>query len=1080
MNPLVFQLRPFVRKRKTSADLVFKVKVTNFIQSSETSSKVKMRNLILKSWYMACTIFCLYSLNTVIEERYQVAILAGDPNRTDLFITLACQDISKFKIRKNEIHSEKLKDELAKQINRKKYLTVYHLKVKERILNRLQTGHYVIFKGLFCVFLNEEEERGVMRKTLSEPVFFAFKRSTLDFAQMASWSSSFGQLTVQMRGPPYSNCSESNGKFACLNECFKARFRLARYFFWSNETKPIHLSLSTNRTIETSERSCFEKCWRENCEIVQFIPAFEKPRTIRLESQFKLSGFDFWIQFIGLVCSFANISLNQFTSLLIKSAVFKVKRRRVRVGLLCVKWAILFLSLTYCGYLYTSMVLKHQAEERNPNRKEIMRNLIKQNTLRLAICVNIEGYFPHAYLTNGYSHSLDINHLNKTMSEIEKATDNALDDYLQGIHLNYQGRLFRVNYIPEPKVLFRKDIHMYRCFTLSIRPDYQLMPTNPKLTVKFRGEHEHKLYLLTENENLNGGTFEYTSRSAFMKRVIRRLKSNGRCVKYRERYGNCTSRLHCVERCINKEAHEVFKKIAIGVAVMDKDQFSLEEWTAPYPLDISNGGRKNKIYLNLSSRCVEKFQDQPCTEFVFDETVDIVPIDVKTKEIDLLLDVELSIEEFTWFNLLLNLLNIQSIFFGMTVLKFLTMLYSLFKPKLGIRNEKIVSFLMYLLCSIGFTWHTYHILDRSINEQLSYVPNYEVAKQVRMPVVVFCVPIEEKLIDKNQQLTGHYLEQVTSHMSSEGVFQSIIYMNESIQWTPLNLSLVERFFFMHSKCFNITINREYDRRQLYFSTDNQVLKVNFGKWFWNQKSKDKTVFFMTKTNETAVSNVLDLVYHLPKNRYSAEQSQLTVSNEDQLRFMKRFFSASYEDDFGDLDRQLPELNGSEFRFRTFKVPVEEDDFDFELKDDLFDQLFTQIKNETTYNFLDDSDYQQAFVYNQLKKVDFSESLHHFTFSLALIKRTVCAKNDENVAKLVLNLLNTLFIWFDLGILDLHPIFILSHDYLLIYLYLHWPLYLLNQITRFVLFSHRWLKKFESPLYKRLDADKRNSTPAPRV
>ena len=416
----------------------------------------------------------------------------------------------------------------------------------------------------------------------------------------------------------------------------------------------------------------------------------------------------------------------------------------------------------------------------------------------------------------------------------------------------------------------------------------------------------------------------------------------------------------------------------------------------------------------------------------------------------------------------------------MTVLKLLRMLYEFIKPNLRkLRNEKIALFLIYLLCSIGFTYHTYRILLLSINEELTYSPDYEIVNRTRMPVLVFCLQVDEKLIDANHQLTGNYLEQLTIDMTAESVFERILYLGESNGWTSFNLSLVERFFLLHFKCFNISIDLDYDRKHFYFSENRQlatVLKVNFTNKFLNQKRK-KTIFFMTKTNETTgFSNVANLVYDFKYggrsyDKFSAEKSELTIKYEDRFSFIKRLLSTPYGDDFNDLDKQLPELNSGEISFRTLKVPVEKEDFDFELRGDLLDQLFIQInQTETTRNWLDSLDHQQTFVFNQLKQVELTNLYDSdFTFSLALIKKTLSAKNEENLAKLVLNLLNVLFLWFDLAILDLHPIFILAHDYLLVYLYLHWPIYLFNKITQFLLFCHRWLKKFERPLYIRLNA-----------
>ena len=1038
--------------------------------SFETSSEVKMKIFILKLWYLVCAIFCVFSLNTLVKERYEVAILVGDPSKVDPVIILACQKLDSLKIEKTTILLEELRSDFFHYFNRSKYPSLWgedsniH---KKKVLNRLETGQYYILNGLFCIHSKDEWEASSICPIQSKPVFLAFKKSTLDFAQKTNdLSDSFDLLSVQKKGPPYSNCSESNERFRCLNECFKEKFRLVRYFYEGNETGPIHLKPETNETLE-NEKSCFEKCWRENCEILQFIPKSEvrSSRTSAFEARPKQSEFEFWVQFIGLVCSFANVSFNQLVSMTTKFTISKVKRRRVRIGLFCLKWAILFLTLIYCGYLYTSMVQKHQAKEKTPSRKEITRNHIKQKVVRFAICVKINSYLTRDYFLN-------INRLNKTMSAIEKTTDRALDDHLEGIHLNYQGRKFRVNYILEPKALFTKSWDgLKRCFILRILPDYQLMSSNPKFTIKFKN-NDHKLYLLTKKESLSEKSLEYKPKKRFMKRVVKRLKQSGKCVNYRERYENCTSRLHCLDSCINRKALEKFEKILIDKGVVDKDQFSPREWGTTYPMEIPSYGPNSTIHKNLNDECKKKFQDKPpCVEVTFKETLEIISPGLNTIEIDLFLDVQLSIEELSWFKLLLDILNIQSIFFGMTVLKLLKMLYRFLKPNFRMKNEKIVQCLIYLLCSLGFTYHTYRIFEMSINGELTYTPDYEIVNKVQMPVMMFCLPVNEKLIDRNHQLTGYYLEQQTSHMTAENMFKSITYLDETNEWIPFNFSLMERFFFLHFKCFRITIDREYNRMHYHFSKSSlalKVLKANFNHKFINSE-KGKTVFFMTKTNETTgFSNIANLVYDFSSTRYSAEQSELTVTYEDRFSFIKRLLSTHYEDEFSDLDGELPEQKSSRFSFRTLKVPVEEEDFDFELGDDLFDQLFTRIKTETTSNLLNNLDYQQTLVFNQFRRVDlYSDS--DFTSNLPLTKKTLSAKNEENLAKLVLNLLNVLFLWFDLGILDLHPIFILAHDYLLIYLYLHWPVYLLTQITRFLLFCHRWLKKFEKPLFKRLDS-----------
>jgi hypothetical protein len=248
-------------------------------------------------------------------------------------------------------------------------------------------------------------------------------------------------------------------------------------------------------------------------------------------------------------------------------------------------------------------------------------------------------------------------------------------------------------------------------------------------------------------------------------------------------------------------------------------------------------------------------------------------------------------------------------------------------------------------------------------------------------MLAFCRQIDQKLIDRN--------------MTAESVFKNIIYLNEFNEWTQLDRSLVEPFLFMHLKCFRIRIDQEYDRRHFHFSTHSQllkVLKVNFTE----TAKKSPPVYLMTKANETTEFSNIGNLYFVYNQKYSAEQSILTIKYEDRLGFIKRYLSASDEDVFSDSDRQF----------------------------------ISQVHNV-----------------NQLKISDGYGFSSQLIFSLSLVKKTLSARNE---AKFLLGLLNVLF-WFDLSILDLHPLFVYLYDYLLVYLYLHLPVYLLGKLNQFLLF-----------------------------
>ena len=166
------------------------------------------------------------------------------------------------------------------------------------------------------------------------------------------------------------------------------------------------------------------------------------------------------------------------------------------------------------------------------------------------------------------------------------------------------------------------------------------------------------------------------------------------------------------------------------------------------------------------------------------------------------------------------------------------------------------------------------------------------------------------------------------------------------------------------------------------------------------------------------------------------------------------------------------MQSNEYNLRTLHLPIEKEHFSVELQEDLFEQLYSLQTGRNKPAHLD----QQVFAPNHFR---YDTSRPEFTFNLLFLQRIVFSTNEENFGKLILGLLNVLSIWFDLGILDLHPIFILSHDYLLVQLYLHLPVYLFNKFTQVLTFCDKWLKKFEAPLYERLKRRKRKIPRKPR-
>ena len=371
-------------------------------------------------WHFVCLVFGVFSLDTLVEESHEV--IYEEKNETGDFQYLACTELNWIPDLNKTIDLEKLRDDLCSRFNSSidSFWRRYNPRMFEKLaLNQTKLGSYLILNGKICFTANDRKELEDIDGFFSPKAeLFAIEKNTFDFFRMNYPEDQIDQLTVLKKPHPYSDCDQSNRRFYCLNDCFRRSSRLARYFYHSNETGTIQLNYSDrNETIKENEKICFENCGRENCKMNQLISNswVKNPKTEKFEAQPKLSEFDYWRQFIGLVCSFAGLSLHELTTIAIEFIASKV-RRKVKIGLFYLKWSILFLSLASFGYLKIQTIIRHQDTRSNLIEKET-RYFVQPKIIQFAICVDLKGY------------------ANKTMMEIEKKTDGALVDALGSTQL---------------------------------------------------------------------------------------------------------------------------------------------------------------------------------------------------------------------------------------------------------------------------------------------------------------------------------------------------------------------------------------------------------------------------------------------------------------------------------------------------------------------------------------------------------------------------------------------------------------------------------------------------------------------
>ena len=1023
---------------------------------------------IIQLWPIPVLLFCFYCLYTLVADSYEV--LYQKRNVTDQLQFLGCVGLSDLFPDKTEIDLSELRDDLYAHFNSLEddpfeWRSDNPIRFEELILNRSKSGGYLVFNRRVCFIANDRRELLHIDMFLAssyEPVLLIMKNDAFNFVRITSPGEQVDQLTVRKMGLPYSDCDQRNLQFLCLNECFRGRFRLSRYFYHSNETGLILLHFSeSNRTIQENERTCFGKCKQESCKLVQLVQVDESidPKTETFEAEPRISSFDFWLQIIGLIFSFVGLFFDQFastaTKLTKKLTRSRARRRKMKVGLFYLNLAIILLSLAFCGYLGVRVALDQQAEANEMLEKA--RNFIQPKTVHLAICVKIDEYLDNSYKA-------------RTMSEIERATHEALDDKLEGIYVTYGEKSFPTDYRVHRKVLFKYLLpYLGRCFPLSIQPNYQTIPSRPKLTIRFKDVFEYQqyqVYVLSEEENLNGKSFQYDW-SAFRKGIVKRLK--GKCMDYKAKYENCTGRQNCLERCIGRKFVRRYNRIISGMhfpyPAIDRHWFSSSEWNTSQ-LIYPNEDEYESKYLNISRECEETIVDnKPCDEIKFETTVRIGQTYGHIKKIDLQFDVVWSVEELPYsLRMALDLLGIQSIFFGFTLLQLFWLVYQFIKPRWRLRNDKTIWFFICFFCSLGCSWTIIRMLDVIVNGELVPTEHYEMAERVQMPTMSFCLRINQKRFDRNHLLTGNYLEEMTGKINVEITFKNIVYLNESNEWAPFDLRRVERFFLLDMKCFRVHIDQAYHRNQFHFSDDMQVLRVNFKKIKENQY-----VYFMTQSNKTAEFSKLSNVF-LGKSGYQTSHEASLYEYDDHFGFFRRHFPSLQEGDVDDLHGELLELQSNEPHRRTLSLPVEKEHFDQEVDEDHFEQLYSSKKQKNP-NKRTNLNYRQLFVTNHLKKDRHSD--FDFSLTLLFLQRVVHFTNEVNYATLMLSLLNLLSLWLELSVLDLPSSLVRLHDLLLVPLYLFLPVHLLRKLIKALLVCSRWLKKLKPKLYNLINSQVEN-------
>ena len=421
----------------------------------------------MKIWYVICIWLCYFSISNLVKENSE--IIYKSINQTEPTNYLVCFNLKEIDTLTNKTTVDL--QNLDKIVS--SYVSIYYfnyfykldewekkeynmIRFKEFVLNPIKSKDYLILNDKFCFILENNYRLVYFRVFLQTPEFYLFKNDTYDLHKLDYYNDEADQLVVKIKEYPYSNCVENYSKFECLNECFKKKHQLSKYFYTANENETILLNYEYNQTIKDEEYKCFSKCKRDDCKLVYFLSTESlesKPSVFKAD--FFISRSEFWIQLFSLICLIENISFYQILSKLfkfLKPKVKKIKKIKIRKRVIKIKkperylhflkMVILFISISCFIYYFYEKIENINTQINNPSKSEAKTYLLEPEKMNLVICVNAnetkkkEGDKYKYYYTYYY----DLNLTNITLQQIEEATDSVFNDTIDEIYLQFQNK----------------------------------------------------------------------------------------------------------------------------------------------------------------------------------------------------------------------------------------------------------------------------------------------------------------------------------------------------------------------------------------------------------------------------------------------------------------------------------------------------------------------------------------------------------------------------------------------------------------------------------------------------------------
>lgn len=834
---------------------------------------------------------------------------------------------------------------------------------------------------------------------------------------------------------PFKTLETVQYRSACLIECFKLINRTLNFYYTLKDDRPLAVhqkdleknianSWSMNKNLDKEEEErCRQICDKEDCRIRSATTtilnygkssAHDIKYTIKVVKAIPLMTQNTFIfEAIGLIVLLLNCSLNETSPALIFSLIDRLLpdyRNILNLGR--IKKAILVLSLVllfgFSAYsVITCLRSGHKAIAAIYYSSEI-------SPFYLVVCAPVRSIMKFDQADEATLLKT------KSLEEIEKQTD--FDKFKAAIKyfaVVYASREKPVNWTLNTRKVWFKNYnfwvaenqtspiimsHLMRCYRIDFTLSeliYESLLGLSELQFNITLDW-YIVHVLSVRQSFSSRHTpinpEYVAYKMGMERLVN-------CENYGDgSYAHCDSRQTCIGACINQAYLNEYGNLS-KYSVIDKETISFDRsLDTVYFVDQLNE--------QIEEECMNKkiYEKLDCAEDIY-KTVQRPYGNKRNTTFNLNLyysqyilrdRVDLSV-----LGLIFNVVTLLSIFVGLNFRKFLYLFLIVLKTNLRKlkrfqrRNDQLVcirparhriklvdrlrqmlnriyysvnwsSFLIFVLCLILFSGHSYLIITEILYGDLSIRIEPSAFREIRCPNIVVCFRMTHIVVDENRPLTVAYLDELTGELD-KGVFEKISYFDENYKTHRFNKSnkhsnIVSHFYFENLKCFEIQFMEITNDKYLYLLNEMLFVDLKFNtsllRSFFKQDSID--FLFVNKRHGTEELNRMDrLQLNLTgkrKSYYFVKQEVFMFTFVDRYSWLKNlpyslFLPMTKLNDTTYYINSVKQTFNREYQLQTKKLPLDPDD-KWVIDDEMFRQFYLQRQQKIDARLPNDLNFER--------------------------------------------------------------------------------------------------------------------------